>query len=215
MKITFISDTHGKHGELTTAIPKDTELLIHAGDLSSMGKPEELSKFLNWYNDLPIPNKIFIAGNHDFLPEESPSLFRSILDNFPNLIYLENEEVVIENIKIWGSPITPFFFNWAFNRQRGPKIRRYWEAIPEDVDILVTHGPPLNFGDRTTQGELVGCKDLLDIVEKIKPKYHTFGHIHEGYGRYENDATTFINASVVDARYEMVNAPVSINFEKI
>lgn len=214
MKITFISDTHSKHDELTLAIPMDTDLLIHAGDLSTMGKPAELSRFLNWYNDLPIPNKVFVAGNHDFLPEKAPPLFRSMLDNFSDLIYLENEEIVIDNLKIWGSPISPFFFNWAFNRHRGADIRRYWEAIPEDVDILVTHGPPLGFGDRTTRGELVGCKDLLDFVEKIKPKYHTFGHIHEGYGLYQNEDTTFINASVLNERYEMVNAPVSIHFEK-
>lgn len=215
MKTTFISDTHGKHHLLTNQIPEDTDLLIHAGDLSSMGKPQELENFLQWYDALPISNKVFIAGNHDFLPEKAPSFFNAILENYPDLIYLENEEIVIENIKIWGSPITPFFFNWAFNRRRGQDIRRYWEAIPEDVDILVTHGPPLGFGDRTTRGELVGCKDLLEIVEKVKPKYHTFGHIHEGYGLYENAATTFINASVLNQRYELVNAPVSIDFEKI
>jgi Icc-related predicted phosphoesterase len=198
---------------LTNQIPKDTDLLIHAGDLSSSGKPAELENFLQWYDALPIPNKVFVAGNHDFLPEKAPSVFKAILDNFPNLIYLENEEVSINNIKIWGSPITPFFFNWAFNRQRGQDIRRCWEAIPEDIDILVTHGPPLGFGDRTIRGELVGCKDLLEIVEKVKPKYHTFGHIHEGYGQYENAATTFINASVLNQRYELVNAPVSIDFE--
>lgn len=214
MKITFISDTHGKHRELTTQLPPDTDLLIHAGDLSSMGKPAEIENFLQWYDALPIPNKVFIAGNHDFLPEKAPSLFKSMLANYPDLIYLEDSEIVIDNIKIWGSPITPFFFNWAFNRRRGADIRRYWEVIPADVDILVTHGPPLGFGDRTTRGDLVGCKDLLDIVEKIKPKYHTFGHIHEGYGKYSNDATTFINASVLNERYEMVNAPVSIYFEK-
>ena len=86
MKITFISDTHGKHHELTDALPKDTDLLIHAGDLSSMGRPQELENFLQWYDDLPIPNKVFIAGNHDFLPENMPSLFKSMLKKFRRLI---------------------------------------------------------------------------------------------------------------------------------
>lgn len=214
MKITFISDTHGKHDQITDALPKDTDLLIHAGDLSSMGRVNELEDFLQWYDALPIPKKVFIVGNHDFLAEKNPGLFQKILQKYPDLIYLENTAITIDGIKIWGSPVTPFFFNWAFNEERGEAIKKFWEVIPDDVDILVTHGPPLGYGDRTDRGELVGCKDLLEIVEKIKPKYHTFGHIHEGYGMYQNDATTFINASVLNLRYQVVNAPVSIKFEK-
>jgi len=214
MKITFISDTHGKHAKLTPKISLDTDLLIHAGDLSSLGRSNELEDFLSWFDSLPIPNKVFIAGNHDFLPEQEPTLFRSLLSNYPNLTYLENEAITINEVKIWGSPITPFFFNWAFNRQRGNDIRRYWEAIPDDVDILVTHGPALGFGDKTTRGELVGCEDLLEIINQIKPKYHIFGHIHEGYGQYQNEDTIFINASMVNVRYEMVNLPITIDWKR-
>jgi len=206
MKITFISDTHGKHDQL---VLPETDLLIHAGDLSSRGTLPEIQQFLDWFAALPIKHKVFIGGNHDFLLEQSSSMFRSMLTD--DYIYLENSSVEIEGIKIWGSPITPWFFDWAFNRERGEEIAKYWDMIPEDTDILVTHGPPFNFGDLTERDQQhVGCADLLAAVQKINPRYHIFGHIHEAQGIYKTPKTTFINASVLNLKYEMVNEPVSV-----
>ncbi len=209
MKITLISDTHGKHHSPKLQVP-DSEIIVHAGDFTSMGTLEQVIDFLKWYSELPHPYKVLIGGNHDFLLEKNALLFKSLLPD--NIIYLENESVEIEGIKIWGSPITPWFYDWAFNRERGEDIRRYWEQIPDDVDILVTHGPPYGHGDKTLRGELVGCEDLLEFVLKIKPKYHVFGHIHEAYGITQNESTTFINASCLNLNYQMVNDPVCIEF---
>lgn len=210
MKITFISDTHGLHRFID--VPEDTELLIHAGDISNVGRLAGVRHFLEWYNQQPGQYKVFIGGNHDFLLEQSPSVFKSMLLDYPDLIYLENEETDIEGIKIWGSPISPFFHNWAFNRFRGEKIRKYWEMIPQDIDILITHGPPYGIGDRVYRGEKVGCQDLLDIVQKIQPRYHVFGHIHEDYGVFEEENTTFINASCLNLDYKPLNAPITIEW---
>ena len=207
MKICLISDTHSLHRQIK--IP-ETEILIHAGDLSSQGTKEELRVFLDWFANLPHKHKVFIGGNHDFMLEEDREAFLEMLPD--NLIYLENETREIEGIKIWGSPITPYFFNFAFNRQRGKAIRCYWEEIPSDTDIVVTHGPPFGIGDRTLKGINAGCEDLLEILQKIKPKYHVFGHIHEAYGIYQKEATTFINASNVDIHYRAVNAPIVLDW---
>jgi len=190
----------------------ETDMLIHAGDLSSRGTISEITKFLDWFKSLPIKHKIFIGGNHDFLLEKQPAVFRQMLTN--DFVYLEDEMIEIDGIKIWGSPITPYFFNWAFNRERGSQIRKYWEAIPSDIDILVTHGPALGIGDKTARGEAVGCEDLLAAIKRVQPAYHVFGHIHEAYGIKEEAGTTFINASVVNLAYQVVNAPVVIDFEK-
>ncbi len=203
VNIVLISDTHGFHEQVD--VPK-ADLLIHAGDLSKRGTATECADFFKWFSALPHQYKICIAGNHDFLAEENPMLFKSLIPD--NVIYLENESVEIEGLKIWGSPITPWFYNWAFNRQRGAEIRKYWEAIPEDVDIIVTHGPPHGIGDFTASGVYAGCKDLLDILQEIKPRLHVFGHIHEGYGIIEKAKTTFVNASVVNLQYQVVNAAV-------
>ncbi|MEZ4885157.1 MAG: metallophosphatase domain-containing protein [Chitinophagales bacterium] len=209
MKITFLSDTHGQHRNKKLQLLA-SKMIVHAGDFTSMGTLAQVNDFLEWYSELPHPHKVLIGGNHDFLLERNPQLFKSLLPN--NITYLENESIEIEGIKIWGSPITPWFYDWAFNRHRGQDIRRYWEQIPDDVDILVTHGPPYGQGDKTSRGELVGCEDLLEKVLQIKPKYHIFGHIHEAYSISQNDATTFINASCLNLNYQMVHAPVCIDF---
>ncbi len=209
MKIVAISDTHGKHAKLN--LPEG-DMIIHAGDVSSGGLISEIKPFLDWYGQLPYKYKVFIVGNHDFLAENNPTIFRKMIPD--NLIYLEDSAVTIEGIKIWGSPITPWFYNWAFNRQRGNDIASYWAKIPTDTDILVTHGPAYNVLDKTTRGELTGCKDLLERIDEIKPAFHIFGHIHEAYGVEKLNDTTFINASVLNLQYQLKNEPIVFEFEK-
>jgi len=206
MEIVCISDTHGKHQQLQ--LPKG-DMLLHAGDVSSRGSAYEVKQFLEWFEAQPYQYKVFIAGNHDFLMEDHPEQFREMLPD--SVIYLENEAIEIEGLKFWGSPVTPRFFDWAFNRDRGADIRRYWEKIPSGVDVVITHGPPLDYGDQTAQGERVGCSDLKEIILGLAPRYHIFGHIHEGYGMYSSFKTTLINASILNLQYQLVNAPVVIN----
>jgi Icc-related predicted phosphoesterase len=109
--------------------------------------------------------------------------------------------------------VQPTFFDWAFNRDRGAAIDKHWQLIPKNTDILITHGPPFGVLDKTLRGEAVGCEMLLKKVNKIKPKLHVFGHIHEGYGMIDKKNTTFVNASVLDIRYNLRNEPVIIEYK--
>jgi len=117
-------------------------------------------------------------------------------------IYLEDSSIQIEGYNIYGSPYTPEFCNWGFNVERGELLKKRWEKIPSNTDILITHGPPLGIGDITTEGIHVGCTDLLHRVEELEPKLHVFGHIHEAYGLYQlnNKKTIFANASTCTVR---------------
>ncbi len=115
---------------------------------------------------------------------------------------------MIEGIHIYGSPWQPWFHDWAFNLRRGPEIRAKWRLIPPKTDVLITHGPPYGHGDRTILGEIIGCRDLLEVVERIRPRFHIFGHIHEGAGLTANEHTDFINASSCNHRFEPVNEPI-------
>ena len=138
MKIVAISDTHGLHQQVQ--LPKG-DLLLHSGDVAKRGSKQEIVAFLNWFSQQDFQYKIFIAGNHDFYFEETP--VATIADLIPeNVIYLNDSGVTIEGIHIWGSPVQPRFFNWAFNRDRGADIDQHWQLIPENTDILLTHGPP-------------------------------------------------------------------------
>jgi Icc-related predicted phosphoesterase len=204
MHITAISDTHTQHHKLN--LPAG-EMLIHAGDISSRGAEHEVLDFIEWFGEQDFKYKIFIAGNHDFFFEK---FTKQEIDKLlpKGVIYLQDSGVEIEGINIWGSPISPWFFDWAFNRHRGEDIAKHWALIPKNTDVLITHGPVFDVLDETIGGEKVGCKDLLNTLKNLNVKAHICGHIHEAYGMQEIGSTKFINASVLNQRYWMVNEPV-------
>lgn len=208
MKIVCISDTHGKHKQIE--LP-DGDILIHAGDISGRGEIWQVESFLQWFSAQPHPYKVFIAGNHDFLAEQNATLFKELIPD--NIIYLNDEGVEIAGIKIWGSPVSPWFYDWAFNRQRGEDIKRHWDLIPEDTDILITHGPVHGIRDLTFDRQQVGCEELRKLIWEIHPRLHICGHIHEAYGTSKVDGITFINASILDLKYQVAHSPVVIDWE--
>jgi Icc-related predicted phosphoesterase len=209
MTITTISDTHGLHRRLRNIQMAD--LLIHAGDVSNFGEEHQVLDFLNWFSAQPHQYKIFIAGNHDFFFERENEKY--ILKHIPqNVIYLNDSGCEVEGVKIYGSPITPEFMDWAFNRKRGKEIKKHWDKIPTDTNILITHGPPFGKLDANINQYKTGCEDLLKKVEKIKPKYHIFGHIHEAYGMLETTQTSYINASILDEHYRIKNNAIHFTY---
>lgn len=210
LKALVISDTHGLHpfwsGQFP--IPKDIDMIIHGGDLTSVGAIHEFNKFIYWFNNIDVDYKIMIAGNHDKGLDDPVNRY-IILDMIrgSNIHYLEDSGVEIEGIKFWGSPVTPPFMNWAFMRTP-EKIKPHWDAIPDDTDVLITHGPMYGVLDYTeiNGAGSVGSKELVDAIERVKPKYHIFGHIHDMYGIKEVDNVIHINASVLNGRYIPVRA---------
>jgi predicted phosphohydrolase len=206
-RIVTISDTHNRHHQLT--IP-DGDILIHAGDLTDMGELSDVRDFNEWLGTLPHPHKLVIAGNHDFCFENEPQEAEPLLTN---CTYLFDKAITLRGITFYGSPWQPWFYNWAFNLQRGPEIRARWELIPDNVDVLITHGPPGGYLDQTYLGERVGCEDLMAAVRRVRPSLHIFGHIHEAYGRMTNGHTEYINASTCSIHYEPVNPPIVIDLE--
>ena len=212
-QITFISDTHGKHYELNKDLPGGW-MIIHCGDISNRGLMSEINDFTNWFGKLPYEHKIFIAGNHDFGFED----VRHHNDPAPiipdGVIYLEDEMVEIDGIKIYGSPWQPRFYDWAFNVNRGEEIAKKWAMIPGNADIVVTHGPVFGILDDTVQGQRVGCEDLYMRIMDVKPKIHACGHIHYGYGVKDYDGVTFVNASSLGERYTYINKPIVLDYDQ-
>jgi Icc-related predicted phosphoesterase len=178
-----------------------------------LGKDHEVEDFIHWFLRLDYAHKIFIAGNHDFYFEDySFDFIQKKLTS--NCHYLCNSGVEIEDVKIWGSPVTPTFFNWAFNVDRGKPIQKYWNMIPSNTDILVTHGPVGGILDRTTSNINAGSEDLLKTVNKVQPKFHLFGHIHEAYGKEKVNETTYFNGSLLNEYYNLVNNPWEFEYPK-
>lgn len=215
MKLVCISDTHNTLKYIVDRIP-DGDVLIHAGDFTSMGTKAEIEEFNEAMGMLPHKHKIVIAGNHDIGFEANPEEAQALLSS---VTYLEDSGVEIDGVKFWGSPWQPQFFDWAFNLHRGPQLAEKWALIPDDTNVLITHGPPLGIRDLThRQGRLAmantGCKDLQrEVLNRIKPKVHVFGHIHESYGVSTIQGIHFINASILNEKYQIQNKPVIYNIE--
>lgn len=226
MKITFISDTHTKHDQITQDLPGG-ELLIHAGDFMNTGYHlNEAVEFLEWFNGLDqYTHKVFIAGNHDRLFENKPEEVKDLLEQYKNINYLQDEELKLyydgpngdhpeDNVLIYGSPWQPEFYDWAFNLpRRGEKLVEIWNKIPKPSDIVVTHGPRYGVLDYAPYGGNVGCEELDFTLKQNPPKIHVCGHIHGGYGYKFDGQTHHINASVLNDRYKYENKPITVEWD--
>lgn len=212
--LVFISDTHTKHYEIDNQLREIHQnhpdaILVHSGDISYRGRVWEVKEFIEWYASLPFKSKIMIAGNHDFLFENEPEKAEEILNEIGSgITYLNDSGVELEGLKFWGSPVTPWFHNWAFNRVED-KIVEHWNLIPDDISILITHGPPYLTLDATRAGLRVGCPGLSEKIKNLTElKVHAFGHIHEAHGIVEKDGVIYVNASILDFYYDVKNSPV-------
>lgn len=201
MRIIAISDTHEFHRRLT--IPAG-DILVHCGDITNRGDIGRMRDFSDWLGEQPHQHKIVIAGNHDFsldrfngrLPKLDPyELFAGIAT------YLEGESYTIDDVKFWGGPWVPNLPMWAF-----PERGNSWDHLPEDTQILVTHGPPRDILDSETSH--YGSAKLRNRIFALpRLKAHFFGHVHEGYGRERHLGVDFINAATCDRMYQPVNRP--------
>jgi Icc-related predicted phosphoesterase len=207
MKLAFYSDTHRKHDKVSF---NNGDFLFYCGDLTSRGSISDVEKFAKHMATLDYKYKIAIAGNHDFCFENEQKLDAERIFKDYEIIYLNDSGITLEGLNIWGSPIQPWFHDWAFNRARGEDIRTHWELIPPNTDVLLTHGPPMGILDKCYHGARVGCEELLKKVLEVKPRIHAFGHIHEEYGILEQHGITFINACNLNESYKVINPIIEI-----
>lgn len=209
-KICCISDVHGKENLLS--IPK-CDVLLCAGDFH-LSTEWDLDRLNFWFGTLKenVKNIIFCAGNHDFALQKLEKKHIDAL--FTNAIYLQDSSVTIDNIKFYGTPWSPIFMSWAF-METHDFLKKNREKIPLDTDVLISHCPPYGIMDHVnmangTRGQSQGCASLRNRVKIVKPKIHVFGHIHEGYGKYTDYSTDYVNASIMDEYYNPVNSPILV-----
>ncbi len=228
MKIWLISDTHCRHDLLQ--IPSGVEMVVHCGDESNAHKSkqnvEEANSFFEWYQALPIPQKVFVPGNHSMAIEHG--LIKP--EYYPGVTFLIHQLSefdwtglgVADNrkFKIFGSPYTPWFFNWAYNLAR-PDLKAIWQSIPADVDLLVTHGPPKGILDvtkdwKTKEPIHIGSLSLTrEVLHRIKPTLHAFGHLHDetgikNFGWLDRQSVTFVNCSCCNLEGQLIHHGVIV-----
>ena len=213
LKIVCISDTHAQTD--SKAFPKipNGDILIHAGDFTLNGQVDNIGQFNDWLGTLPHHYKIVIAGNHDKMFDSKSKTSKEMKKSLTNCIYLEESSVFIQGIKFYGAPFSiknEFSQNNAFalNTQ---ELASKWAKIPSDTDIVITHSPPYGINDVGDWGHNDGRKHLLkEVTERIRPKFHVFGHVHPANGMQEVGGTTFINASIGKSDYRN---PIVIEYQ--
>jgi predicted phosphohydrolase len=223
LRIWFISDTHNHHDELD--VPQGIDVVIHCGDESDHGNAwlnlPEAREFFNWYSRLDVPTKLYIPGNHSTAIEHG--LIRP--DEYPDIRFLIHQQTELSELVVFGSPYTPEFFKWAYMRPR-EKLDIVWQSIPDDVDILITHGPPKGYLDVTRDLDTrkpihVGSMSLTRHVKnRIKPLVHSFGHIHDereiqNFGVQHDAGIMFINCSCCNLGSRLVNHGIVIEIDTV
>ena len=221
MRYVCLSDTHGQHNRLVGdfTVPEG-DVLVHAGDMTARGGAFEYVSFIEWMGKLPHPVKILVPGNHDRELESGPvGYFRSYAKS-RGIDILIDQEIDVDArqkaVSAWGSPRTPEFNDWHFMYPRGgEQAEALWDAIPDGLDLLVTHGPPHGVRDTNTAGQMVGCEVLWRRLTSMQapPRLHVFGHIHEAAGVTHVGRTICVNASVLDERYRLVRPPTVVEFD--
>lgn len=207
MRIVAISDTHNQQSRVE--LP-DGDVLVHAGDFTGGGTEMEFKNVARWLESLKdkFKYRIIIAGNHDFGLQDNKKIITEMFDK--DLIYLDHQSVTIKGINFFGSPYTPLFNNWAFMKDEYV-LSALFKQIPDNTNILITHGPPNMILDKTIRGDNVGSLALYDRIKELKQlNHHIFGHIHEAYGEENIDNIRFHNVSIANEYYRLVNKPIII-----
>ena len=227
LRIMILSDTHELHDRISILEEDEIDLLIHAGDFTTdfarTGRSYAVKDFLEWFAAQPATHKIFIAGNHDwgFFDTSLRAYAEKMVETVGQgkITYLCHQETIVEGIKVCGTPWQPVFHDYAFNAPKEELRERYAE-IPEDTQILITHCPPLGILDRVSDKprEYAGSSSLKKRVSQLpKLRLHAFGHIHPRFGIKRVGQCQFVNASQVNHKYAISNAPIilDINFNEV
>ena len=224
VRFVCIADTHTRHRELSMP---DGDVLLVAGDFTGTGTVDEIEDFSSWLSTLSYPVKIVVAGNHDLLFEDAPKIARRLLKN---AVYLEDAEYILSpsdlgrnsevwNMRIYGSPWQPRYYDWAFNLNRNSnELRSKWRKIPAKVDVLITHTPPHGILDSSPRGDRAGCELLRAELRRIQPRLHVFGHLHKGHGvlpayAHYGAEPIFVNAAMCNENYFIDRTPIVVDLD--
>jgi Icc-related predicted phosphoesterase len=206
VRLVIVSDTHARHEELGRL---RGDVLIHCGDGCDGFRrdPRDLERLDEWFGRQEFERILCVSGNHDFAVEQRIARGEAA---FRNATHLQDERCEFRGIRFYGAPWTPELAGWAFHLD-AEALRSRWDLIPEDTDVLITHTPPRGILDQNSAGRHCGCPDLAQRLTELRPRVHCFGHNHASAGTTRRAGTVYVNASVVDRRYEIARGPVELD----
>lgn len=203
MKIVAISDTHNVHDIMKHPIP-DGDVIIHAGDATNKGSLKELNAFAEWFRALPHKHKIYVPGNHDMALYSALEAAEPLFNGIHILI---DKPLDIDGKKFYGTPWLPNYGFMAFMLYDKYRLELVRSFIPEELDVLICHGPPHGILDMTYEGESAGCEFLLQRLKIVKPKVTVFGHIHYSHGSSQQTFGKCYNVAICGEDYRPDHPP--------
>lgn len=206
-KLVALSDTHERHRQID--VP-DGDVLMFAGDLTMTGEMAAVKDFAHWLADLPHEHKLVIGGNHDCcFTDHRRDKAIALLEGDAGALYLQGHGTTIGELNVFGTPWTQTYNEWCLQKDEDG-LRREFQRIPADTDVLVSHGPAYGTGDYLDGYGHIGSEALRDVVERVQPDLHLYGHVHQHHGR---QAPGSYNVSVLDGEYNVVAEPVVIEVD--
>ena len=207
LRIVLLSDLHDLFREVE--VPGG-DILLCAGDWTMQSRSlRSIVDFDQWLGELPHRHKVCVPGNHETYLQTALAN-RSLVSN---AVLLINEGVEIEGLRIWGSPVT--LVGPAFSMRSAEERRRLYATIPGDTDILISHGPPRGILDRAPGSSFhAGDRELLDAVNRVKPRLHVFGHVHGAHGLFATRETLFANAALLGPDGDIDKEPIVLRMEQ-
>ena len=190
--IVAFSDSHEMESEITLPI---SDWLVCTGDFTMMSRSlRRIEEFNEWLGEQPQAIKLVVPGNHEHFLSADPAR-RSLLSNATVLI---DETIEIDGLVVYGSPVTPLF-GTAFGMPSAVDRKGHWAKIPDDTNLLITHGPPYGILDRSPgHRQHQGDPELLARVAELESlRLHCFGHVHGAYGIAERLGVTFANVALL------------------
>lgn len=217
MLITALSDIHGQLCDI-----EQCDLLLIAGDICGhkptrgyAGDSDDLyfqwrwlhTEFKEWLEYIPVVHKVICFGNHDFIAEKRPHSISNL-----GCKILNGNSITINGLKIWGSPYSLFFHDWAYNSPEfeGEEfLAKHYSSIPNDVDIVISHGPAKGLLDTAPDKKRTGSQALLNKINEVKPMLTIVGHLHDNYNFINMDfGGIYANVALLDNSYVMKNKPM-------
>jgi len=205
LKVVIISDTHNAHRTLN--LP-DGDILIHCGDWTNFGRLEHTVDFNDWLGSLNYTHKFVVNGNH-----ECSAPWNSQTKEFlTNASFLCQEKYSVPVSEFCPVHIYGTQFSWPMKAERNP----FYDDIPNDVTILISHGPAAGYVD---SGK--GCETLLqrccELNKQGKLCLVLSGHIHMAHGVLQGtgslEGVTFVNASICGHQRKAVHPPILVEIE--
>ncbi len=176
MRVLAFSDLHQDLEGARSLVERSSsfDCVIAAGDFASVH--EGLEETIGALSPIEVPT-VLVPGNN-----ETEEALREACASWAAATVLHGEATEIGGVELYGLgagvPTTPW--DWSFDLAEDEAAHRLRDC-PEGA-VLVVHSPPQGHCDRSSGGEHLGSRAILDAIALRQPPLVVCGHIHEAWG---------------------------------